>query len=115
MEPTPPHYYHYTTMASWEAISREGVIRAGKDGLVYLSPELYQTAEEATERLSILGKALECVIWLDRTLVQGRLMATPVKPIVDAVTQRVVREGGGAEIRHQGDLPLPVRVAFLVR
>ena len=115
MEPTPQHYYHYTTMASWEAISREGVIRAGRDGFVYLTPQLYQTAEQAMERLSIVGKVLKCVVRLDGTIVQGNPLPTPVKPIVDAVTYRTIREGGGAEIRHQGDLPLPVRVALLVR
>lgn len=114
MELSPPrYYYHYTSLASWEGIIRQGVIRAGRSGKVFLSPNLYENDAEAEGRLAIVGKPLQCAIRLEASLLGVLAPATRVEPLVDPETGWELI-GGGREVGIEGDLPLPVRLLTLI-
>ena len=104
--------YHYTTRENLDSIYREGAIRAGSSGKVYLLPMLYSSAEVVMEELGIAGKVVECGIHIPITSTQELLPPwSVVPPLVDAGTGQVLRRGGGLEIAIAGDLPLPDSVA----
>ena len=109
----PRYYYHYTTEASWETIIREGVIRAGRGGKVFLSPDFYANATEAAERLSVTDKELQCVVRLEAGLISGNPQASTVERFLIRETGEVRRQGGGLEIALDGDLRLPMTLLRL--
>lgn len=99
------HYYHYTSKENRDNIFRQGRIRAGRSGKVYLSPTRYGDAQIAMEELGIIDKVVECGIQIQSQLLPDTPSTSIVQPVIDH-RGRVLRSGGGLEIALDSDLSL---------
>ncbi len=102
------YYYHYTTREARRFIFREGIIKAGRFGSVYLSPVRYHDARTAMEELGIVDKVVECGILIRGDLIPEGVAESTIDRVVDPNTGQILRRGGGLEIVLDNDLLLPI-------
>lgn len=89
--------YHYTSRLGAQDILGSGVIRPGRNGLLYLTDVRFLQGASAANQLSIVGKAVE--LGADLRDTEGILsMDGPfiVEPLRDG-RGRLLRPGGGRE------------------
>jgi hypothetical protein len=93
-----PYYYHYTSRQFAQNIGCTGQLKPGRNGFVYLTPQLYASGIEAADKLSITNKPVEIGVEVDIGI--SRLSPTPptpVPPIRDS-SGAFIRRGGGMEV-----------------
>lgn len=103
------YYFHYTSRPAAQGIANARRIEAGASGVIFVTPDVYQTGTEATDRLSIpKGRSIDVVGVIP---VASLVTTSPVPggrlvwPLSDPVTGRTERSGGGVEILVPGPVP----------
>lgn len=99
----PDYYFHYTSRQAAQGIRSAGRIEARAAGSIYLTPDVYEQGADATDALAIDGKPIE-VVGLVPVALLGKFAIQPVPPLYDA-RGRVLRKGGGSQVRIPGPLP----------
>ncbi len=86
--------YHYTSRQFAQDINCSLIMRPGPSGIIYLTPETYDSGTGAACALGIIGKPVEfrCEVNTQQRL-DGPAI---VRPIRDA-NGNLIREGGGIE------------------
>jgi len=102
------YHFHYTSRQAAQGITASGGLIPGPGGVIYVSPDLYSTGSEVTDRLAIAGKPVEIVGLIpDAALPQPLPPSRVVLPLHHPVTGVIERHGGGAELRIPGPVHLP--------
>ena len=89
--------FHYTSRYHAQAIISQGKIDVGRSGFIWLSPDDYKTGTEASDRLGIVGKAVEVRVVLPISRINGALSGSRVKPVFEG--SKFLRKGLGKEFR----------------
>lgn len=97
--------YHYTSRLGAQDILGSGVIRPGRNGLLYLTDIRFSRGASAASQLSIVGKPVELGADLSDTEgILGTAGPSIVEPLRDG-RGRLLRPGGGREFTVERAIP----------
>lgn len=106
--------FHYTNRRGAQEIAISGEVRPGTTGVLYVTPDLYDSGAAAADMLGITGKTVEVVLGSARWDAARDVRVQVALPVRDGGW--VVRSGGGGEVRVREPLPRdPGTVVFELR
>jgi hypothetical protein len=98
-------YYHYTSQQAAQDIICSGYIRPSpRNGLIYLSPDLYTSGFQAANALGIENKPVMIRFDVPEDLVDSPTAPVHAKRILGP--EGVRRQGGGWEITTSSPIPI---------
>lgn len=95
--------FHYTNRRGAQEIAISGEVRPGATGVLYVTPDLYDSGAAAADKLGITGKAVEVVLGSASWDAARDVRIRVAMPVRDG--GRVVRSGGGGEVLVRESLP----------